>query len=118
MAEPDESKLREKFVPIIEAELAQLEAMSQSGRDDRKPVELDQQSTGRVSRIDSLQVQAMAKASDRRRQARKGRLRAALQRLAEGEFGWCEACGDFIGERRLEIDPASENCIACASGDR
>lgn len=116
MTEPSEPELRETFTAIIEEELAQLDAMSQSGREDRKPVELDQQSTGRVSRIDSLQVQAMAKASDRRRQARKGLLRAALERLKEGEFGWCEACGAFIGEKRLKIDPATRYCIACASG--
>lgn len=117
MADPSPAALDAKFRPLIEDELAQLETLSMRGREDRKPVELDQQSTGRVSRIDSLQVQAMAKAADRRRLAHKGHLRAALERLDEGEFGWCEDCGEFIGLKRLEVDPANARCIACASGE-
>ena len=93
---------------------AELVALSESADDDRKPVELDQQSVGRLSRMDSLQVQAMAKAADARRAQEIRRIDAALQRLEEGDYGWCVECGESIEVKRLEIDPAAPRCSGCA----
>ncbi|MEQ8404647.1 MAG: TraR/DksA C4-type zinc finger protein [Oceanicaulis sp.] len=89
-------------------------ALSQTAAQDRKPVGLDQQSVGRLSRQDSLQVQAMAKAADARRAGELRRIDAALQRLLEGEYGWCVECGEAIEAKRLEIDPAAPRCRECA----
>lgn len=88
--------------------------LSRTAADDRKPVGLDQQSVGRLSRQDSLQVQAMAKAADARRAGELRRIDAALARLDAGEYGWCVECGGAIGEKRLEIDPAAPRCRGCA----
>ncbi len=89
-------------------------ALSRTAAEDRKPVSLDQQSVGRLSRQDSLQVQAMAKAADARRAGELRRIDAALARLQEGEYGWCVECGEAIDARRLKIDPAAPRCRACA----
>ena len=89
-------------------------ALSQSASVDRKPVSLDQQSVGRLSRQDSLQVQAMAKAADARRAGELRRIEAALVRIEEGEYGYCVECGEPIDPKRLEIDPAAPRCRACA----
>lgn len=105
--------LEARFRPLIEAELEQLRALTHAGNADRSPVELDQQSIGRVSRIDSLQVQAMAQASERRRTARRRQLQDALARLEAGELGWCDECGEAIALKRLEIDPAVTRCVDC-----
>ena len=35
---------------------------------------------------------------------------AALRRLEEGTYGRCEACGQPIGEARLQILPAARYC--------
>ena len=93
---------------------AELETLSRDAAEDRKPVELDQQSVGRLSRQDSLQVQAMAKAADARRAQELRRIEAALQRVEAGEYGFCVACGEDIEPKRLEIDPAAPRCAACA----
>jgi DnaK suppressor protein len=93
---------------------AELIALSQSADEDRKPVELDQQSVGRLSRMDSMQVQAMAKAADARRAQEIRRVDAALQRVDDEEYGWCVECGDEIEAKRLEIDPAAPRCAGCA----
>lgn len=93
---------------------AELEALSQGAAGDRKPVELDQQSVGRLSRQDSLQVQAMAHAAEARRAGELRRIAAALVRLEAGEYGWCVECGEEIGDRRLEVDPAAARCRDCA----
>lgn len=93
---------------------AELIALSQSADEDRKPVELDQQSVGRLSRMDSMQVQAMAKAADARRAQEIRRVDAALQRLDDDEYGWCVECGEEIEAKRLEVDPAAPRCAGCA----
>lgn len=93
---------------------AELEALSDGGREDRKPVELDQQSVGRLSRLDSMQVQAMAKAADARRAQEIRRIDAALARLEAGEYGWCVECGEAVSEKRLATDPAAPRCADCA----
>jgi RNA polymerase-binding transcription factor DksA len=36
----------------------------------------------------------------------------ALRRLDEGTYGTCEACGNSIGDDRLEAMPAARFCIA------
>ena len=37
----------------------------------------------------------------------------ALQRIREGEFGECVACGNEINAKRLEAVPWTRYCIAC-----
>jgi RNA polymerase-binding transcription factor DksA len=35
----------------------------------------------------------------------------ALHRLDDGTYGTCEACGDAIGDARLEAQPATRFCL-------
>lgn len=112
MNETDQSLFRARIDALL-IELAKEDALGQSGQ---ATVELDQQAVGRLSRMDALQNQAMAKAGHIRRQTLKTRLEAALRRLTEGEFGYCEDCGDDIAMARLELDPAATRCISCANG--
>lgn len=109
----DDVTLR-RFETLIRTCLAGIEAEEAATAGDRRPVELDQQSVGRLSRMDAMQVQAMAAAQSRRRGVERRRLLAALERISSGEYGWCAACGEEIGERRLGIDPAAALCVDCA----
>ena len=81
---------------------------------DRRPVELDQQSVGRLSRLDAMRVQAMAEALEANRQLRLRRIIAALKRLDEGEYGTCAGCGEPIPPNRLIIDLTLTRCVDCA----
>lgn len=76
-------------------ELRREEELAEAGR---APVELDQESVGRLSRIDAMQVQAMALAQQRRRRIEHASIDAALRRTDEGEFGCCLRCGDDIAD--------------------
>jgi len=80
----------------------------------RAPVELDQQSVGRLSRMDAMQQQAMSDAEARRRQIDLKRIDAALTRIDADEFGWCLECGEGIAIKRLEVDPMATLCVGCA----
>jgi len=79
----------------------------------RDSVTLDQQKVGRLSRMDALQEQAMNQAVSARRQQSLLRIEAALERVEEDEFGFCQICGEAIREKRLELDPTTLNCISC-----
>lgn len=104
------TKLLERRQALIEEE--------HISEEDRAPVALDQDSVGRLSRIDAMQVQAMALAQQRRRQAELGAVNSALRRIDEGEFGYCIKCGEDVAPERLEHNPAIPTCIDCARGER
>ena len=78
-------------------------------------VELDQSRVGRLSRMDAMQAQAMAVETGRRRRIRLRQLSAALERIDQDEFGYCQNCGEDIVSGRLDIDPAALLCITCAA---
>ena len=80
----------------------------------RKPVLLDQQSVGRLSRVDALQMQAMAVEVDRRHSSELKEIASALDRIASGEYGECRVCGKNINAARLEVIPTATECIECA----
>jgi len=92
----------------------EVESLSEAAKNNRKPVALDQQSVGRLSRMDSLQVQAMDQAAEQRRRRDLLRIDAALERIETDDYGYCVTCDEPIGEKRLELDPATPLCINCA----
>ena len=95
---------------------AALDTEDAANADARDPVALQQDSVGRLSRMDAMQQQAMAQAQERRRKAERDRIAAALQRLDEGEWGWCATCGEAIAAGRLAHDPSVGTCVKCAGG--
>lgn len=101
------------FAPLLKRELSELVKASGDTAESRKPVKLDQQSVGRLSRMDAMQNQAMASAVEVRRHARIRAITAALARVEAGEFGFCEECGEPIPVRRLQLDPAFTRCVSC-----
>lgn len=111
-----DEQTRARFERLIRDRIAETEAEEASTFDDRQPVELDQQQIGRLSRMDAMRAYEQAKAQSRRRQSELQRLHAALRRMADGEYGDCDLCGEPIAEKRLELDPAATRCIECASG--
>ena len=109
-----DEKKRIQFRERLHQEADTLRAAEAETSEDRVPVELDQTSVGRLSRMDALQQQAMAAAQSRRRSARLVSINRALKRIDEDEYGWCEECGDAIPEGRLDLDPTVARCVDCA----
>ena len=97
----------------LEAEISELRSLRDSSRQSRAPVLLDQQSVGRLSRMDAMQQQSMDLAKEERRAKRLAILAAALKRMDEDEFGYCLSCGQDIPPARLDVDPAITLCVDC-----
>lgn len=96
--------------------IEQLTKEDELGAADQKTVLLDQTSVGRLSRMDAMQRQAMAKATQARRTQTLMKLKAALKRIEDGEYGYCTDCGEEIEPRRLELEPATPRCLSCTRG--
>jgi DnaK suppressor protein len=106
---PDEARA------LLAARLEELKRQDALGAEAAAPVTLEQDSVGRISRVDAMQSQAMALASQRRREAERNEIEAALRRLRDGEYGYCLSCGGEIGDARLRHSPAAPRCVNCAS---
>ena len=98
---------------IIIDKLNQLALEDEKNKTASETVTLDQQSVGRLSRMDALQQQAMAKAVDLRRQMEKKTLEDALNRIIRNEYGECIDCGDLIEFERLKVKPSVLKCSEC-----
>ena len=94
---------------------ADIEAVSAAGAEAAEPVQLDQTKVGRLSRMDAMQSQAIARDSQARREARLKEIAAALTRLEEATYGECLECAEPISKARLKFDPAAALCISCAA---
>ncbi|MBM64787.1 MAG: molecular chaperone DnaK [Myxococcales bacterium] len=110
-AEPHTRQLRQRLEALRDELRQQLSDVG----DISGTVELDQARIGRLSRMDALQHQAMAK--EQRRRAEE-RLERVLARLAEAEaddpdFGLCRDCLEPIIWARLEAIPDALFCTAC-----
>lgn len=40
-------------------------------------------------------------------------IKAALERIQSGEYGFCDRCGEPMNPRRLQALPWAANCVAC-----
>ncbi len=103
--------LKQKLIAMRE----ELKSIADSSDDQAAVVQLDQARVGRLSRMDALQAQAMAKASGQRRAAQLREIDAAIRRIDDGSYGDCERCEEPINPRRLDADPTARLCIDCAS---
>ncbi len=116
--ESDEIELNEQELIIYRQRLLdrqqELKALSESSREARSAVDLDQSRVGRLSRMDALQMQAMEQASENRRRIELQRIEKALALMDTGDYGECIHCGDIISAKRLNLDPSFINCVHCA----
>ena len=94
---------------------AKLLADAEAGKASAEVVELDQSKVGRLSRMDAMQAQAMAQASEQRREQTLRRIDAALKRIDDDDYGYCLKCDEEINPKRLEFDPTVTLCIDCAN---
>lgn len=111
MTAVDPGEMRDRLLELR----AELESVAATGEDSAAVVELDQSKVGRLSRMDAMQAQAMAKASAQRREQTLRQIEAALQRIDDEEYGFCTDCAEPINPKRLEFDPTTLLCIDCAS---
>lgn len=60
-----------------------------------------------VDRMEQVQVHG-------RMQGKLAEIARAEQKVDDGSYGRCDACGRDIGDERLEHLPSATRCVACA----
>jgi phage/conjugal plasmid C-4 type zinc finger TraR family protein len=61
----------------------------------------------------AVEHQELAGLSASRLNERARRLRLALKRVSDGDYGTCAECGAAIPARRLQAVPDATTCVAC-----
>ena len=64
----------------------------------------------RATREEELGIELRTRDRERRLLAK---IDKSLAQLSQGEYGYCESCGNEIGLRRLEARPTATLCIDC-----
>tara|TARA_R110002096_G_scaffold424053_2_gene631698 strand:+ start:589 stop:924 length:336 start_codon:yes stop_codon:yes gene_type:complete len=98
---------------LIVEELDRIRTESKGSEAEREAISPDV-SIGRLSRLDAMQMQEVAKEADRRREDRLAHLEMALEKLDNGTYGRCDGCEKDIEFERLKVAPEATRCSSCA----
>lgn len=99
-----------RFEPRLRARLAELEARLHGIQSELvQPGDPDDEERAIEREGDEVQEDLGRAGLDEIRM-----IRAALDRIRKGEFGYCVNCGEEISEKRLEVVPHAARCRACA----
>ena len=66
-----------------------------------------------IDRAVAVESEAVVRTLAESERAELSEIDAALDRIAHGRFGVCEACGGRIPARRLRAVPEARTCLAC-----
>jgi len=103
---------QQRFIPLIHTRMEEIRAQLEKGAEDRQAVSPDK-SIGRLSRLDSMQMQQMAMAGKRRLEQELRDLEEALGKISTGRYGRCQMCGKDIAVERLEYQLTAVCCVPC-----
>lgn len=86
-----------------------------TGIQDRARRQLQQRRNTLRTRCGPPQLDGPPQQGEPQEQAELREVEAALLRIEQGTFGWCEVCGGAIGRNRLSALPQARYCIRCSS---
>lgn len=72
-------------------------------------------SIGRVSRMDAINNKSVMEAALRTKKSKLTKLRIALTKIDDENFGLCAMCDQPIQAMRLMFMPESTRCVRCAA---
>ena len=98
---------------LIEEEIAKTTTKIAEYEEMSSPVSPDD-AIGRVSRMDAINNKSVTEAALRQAKDKLGKLKHALNRVDEPNFGQCARCGKPIPVMRVVLMPQSPYCVRCA----
>jgi len=109
MKAEERADLKTKIVSSIEEterDISELEELT-------KPI-APENAIGRVSRMDAINNKSINEAALAQARTKLDKLKFALDKCAEPDFGSCKRCGQAIPMGRLMLMPESLFCVKCA----
>ena len=107
-------KDREDIINRIQEEILKTEREVEELKELTKPISPDN-AIGRVSRMDAINNKSVNSNRLKMAEIKLRKLRHALQKSTDPNFGVCSRCGNLIQLKRLMLLPESNYCIRCAS---
>ncbi|HEX8904111.1 MAG TPA: TraR/DksA C4-type zinc finger protein [Longimicrobiaceae bacterium] len=114
------SPLRADQISMVRDELlrslSKLERSLKISGESARPRDLEQDTVGRLSRIDAIQNAGLTANLEERERSQLRQVVEALRRIEAGTYGACHGCGGPIPYERLLVFPETLACAACARG--
>ena len=115
-----QTPLRADQIAMIRDELLRalnkLERSLKISGESARPRDLEQDTVGRLSRIDAIQNAGLTANLEERERQQLRQVVDALRRIEEGVYGSCKACGGPIPFERLMVFPETLSCTTCSRG--
>ncbi|WP_204273726.1 TraR/DksA family transcriptional regulator [Draconibacterium mangrovi] len=109
MAELNKVKIKVQ----ITSEIEKTEKLIQEYKELTKPVE-PENAIGRVSRMDAINNKSVTEAALRKSKDKLEKLKFALSKVDDHDFGHCIKCKKPIPLGRILIMPQARNCVNCS----
>ena len=113
MEELTELQLEELRADLLEL-VKSLRNLLELSRESAKAVSPDP-AIGRLTRMDAIQQQNMAKANRESYRLRLMQAEQALRLWDNDDYGYCRRCDEWIGYPRLKALPETPFCVQCQS---
>lgn len=98
---------------LLDQEIVKTEKKIEEYEEMSSPVSPDD-AIGRVSRMDAINNKSVTEAALRQSKDKLSKLRHALHRVDEDDFGLCKRCSKAIPVMRVALMPQSPFCVNCA----
>lgn len=105
----EKERVRKKIVAAITATEGDIASLAEL----TKPIAPDN-AIGRLSRMEAISSKSINEAALDTARQKLARLKYALTKIDEPEFGLCLECGEPIPVGRIMIVPESPLCVNCA----
>lgn len=110
MTKSEKQELKQRIEQNLEklaGEIKELKALT-------RPIS-PENAIGRVSRMDAINNKTINEAALRKAVDKEKRLRIALNKIDDPDFGKCTNCGQDIRQGRMLLMPESNLCVRCAA---
>lgn len=109
MAELNKTEIK----TLIETEIHKTEKQVAEYKELTKPVE-PENAIGRISRMDAIHNKSVIEAALRKSKEKLEKLKIAITKVDDNDFGICIRCHKPIPLGRILIMPQSRTCVACS----
>ena len=97
----------------IEAEILKTENKVAEYKELTRPIE-PENAIGRISRMDAINNKSVIEAALRKANDKLAKLKLALSKVDDEDFGLCIRCHKPIPLGRILIMPQARSCVACS----
>ncbi|WP_456462324.1 TraR/DksA family transcriptional regulator [Reichenbachiella sp.] len=104
---------KEEVQTLIQGEIKKVQDNILVLKDLTKPI-APENAIGRVSRMDAINNKSINEASLRKAEEKLDKLKVALSKIDDNDFGICVRCKQPIPVGRIMLVPQSNKCVNCA----